>query len=313
MWIIIATFEYQQIAYNMVKLALGFSGERFIYLPLNKLDDINNSKLTGDLYVYSLGHFAEAKHHFYSRPTGCEQHILIYCVKGEGWINIKGKKYTLSENQCIVLQPNTMHSYGASDDSPWSIYWTHFMGAKAELYAQKLNTPTSLSTIKYGHSKKRTRINLFEEIYTTLRSGFTDDNMNYANACFVHYLATFIYPEQYTDGESNSEYSKSIINRATYFMDENIHRKLTIDDISSHVGYSPSYFYRKFVKEIGCSPLEYFIRLKIQHACQYLLGSDFKISQIASMLGFSDSHYFSRIFLKKMGLSPMHYRKNHNS
>ena len=44
----------------MIQLALGFPGERFIYLPLSLIDVMIDSPLTGDLILYSLGHFSHA-------------------------------------------------------------------------------------------------------------------------------------------------------------------------------------------------------------------------------------------------------------
>jgi AraC family transcriptional regulator of arabinose operon len=53
----------------------------------------------------------------------------------------------------------------------------------------------------------------------------------------------------------------------------------------------------------------YFNHLKIQKACQYLHFTDDRINQIADQLGIGDSYYFSRLFKKLMGISPVEYRK----
>jgi len=291
----------------MIQLALGFAGERFIYLPLPLLEIIKDSPLTGDLYVYSMGFFARAKYHYINRPTGCEQYILIYCTEGEGWIIINGKEYILPANHFIILPPNIPHSYGASNSDPWSIYWIHFLGVKAPLYSQKFYVPTPIQPS--GTSRIEDRLKLFDEIYMILKSGFSQENLNYANACFAHFLATFLYIEPYRIAKKSSEYSESIINRATYYMSENINNKLTIDQMAEYVGYSPSYFYRKFIKETGSSPMDYFIRMKMNSACMYLIKTDLKVRQIAHKLGFNDVYYFSRIFTKMVGLSPLNFRR----
>ena len=41
----------------VMKRELGFKGERFIYLPLSILEQMEKNPLTGDLYIYSLGYF----------------------------------------------------------------------------------------------------------------------------------------------------------------------------------------------------------------------------------------------------------------
>ena len=63
-----------------------------------------------------------------------------------------------------------------------------------------------------------------------------------------------------------------------------------------------------FQKETGSSPINYFIRLKIQKACQYIELTNLKLNEIALRLGFEEPAYFSRLFTKVMGISPSAYR-----
>ena len=64
-----------------------------------------------------------------------------------------------------------------------------------------------------------------------------------------------------------------------------------------------------FQKETGVSPMGYFIRLKIQKACEYIELTPLKLNEISIKLGFEEPAYFSRMFTKIMGISPSAYRK----
>ncbi|MBC7626240.1 MAG: helix-turn-helix transcriptional regulator [Ferruginibacter sp.] len=55
--------------------------------------------------------------------------------------------------------------------------------------------------------------------------------------------------------------------------------------------------------------MEYFNHLKIQKACQFLLFTKLRIKEISIELGIEDHYYFSRLFHKVMGVSPVCYRK----
>jgi AraC-like DNA-binding protein len=92
-------------------------------------------------------------------------------------------------------------------------------------------------------------------------------------------------------------------------MKENIEKKLTLHDLSNFSAYSNSHLTTLFKDRTGYSPIDYFISLKIQKACQYLDHSTMKITQISPKVGMEDPLYFSRIFQKKMGMSPSEYRK----
>lgn len=74
-------------------------------------------------------------------------------------------------------------------------------------------------------------------------------------------------------------------------------------------GYSSSYFRKLFKSATGQSPLAYLNNLRIQSAKNYLLqyAQTLTIQQIADMVGFRDSYYFSRMFKKLVGVSPRRF------
>ena len=92
-------------------------------------------------------------------------------------------------------------------------------------------------------------------------------------------------------------------------MKNNLHKRLSLEDIASHTGYSPSRFGQVFLKKTGQPPLNYFNQLKIQKACQLLDFTDMKINQVCFKVGIEDNFYFSRLFRKIMGMSPQAYKQ----
>lgn len=290
----------------VMKRELGFKGERFIYLPLSILEQMEKNPLTGDLYIYSLGYFTKAAFHYIERLNGCDQYLLIYCKDGKGHVRIQDRQYELSADQYIILPPHIYHQYEADEKDPWSIYWFHFKGTKAPYIAQGQGVPHTVTPSV--SSRQQNRLELFEEIYTTLKSNLSVEHINYANFCFGYFLSTLLYIQQYRESGGKSEYMGTIINRSIYYMNENINKNLTVQEIASFVNYSPSYFYRKFMQEIGIAPMTYFTKMKINKAYGLLKDTDLKINQIATLLGYTDPLYFSRVFSKEAGVSPQQYR-----
>lgn len=291
----------------MAKVELGFSGERFIYLPIPMINLMEDSPLTGDLYIYSMGYFSRASHHYINRPAGCNEFLFIYCKDGCGWIELYGKKEKLEANQFIILPKNISHAYGADMQSPWTIYWIHFRGNKAPLFSNRFDKPTTVSPS--AQSRIEERLDLFEEIFQTLNESTSLDHMHYANLCFTHFLGSFLFIDVYRNKFRQKEYSENVINRVVHYMNDNIECNLKLNDFANFCGYSESYFYRKFVKETSHSPMDYFIRLKINKACKLLIQTDMKVNQIAHKLGFRESQYFSRTFSHIMGISALEFRK----
>ena len=290
-----------------MKIKHGFEGERFLIVPYQYIATMQKDQLFGDMFIQSLGHFSNAQYHYIDRPNGRNEYIFIYCISGTGWVCINGKRHTLIENQFIIISPGVPHSYGADDVKPWSIYWLHFMGEKAGLFAEGFEQPVTVAPSETSRIEER--FNLFEEMYSVLNDGFSYDNLCYANLCLMHFLGTFKFMKPYQVVKKKAEYSSTAINVAVYYMHEHINNKITIKELANFLNYSESYFFRIFMRETGYSPIEYFNRIKINKSCEYLSNTNMKVVQISRILGFNDQYYFSRTFTHIMGISPINYRK----
>lgn len=96
--------------------------------------------------------------------------------------------------------------------------------------------------------------------------------------------------------------------RVIYYLQEHVETNLTLKDLAEYFKYSESHFSTLFQKETGTSPINYFTRLKIQKACQYIELTDMKLNEIA-MRSDRGAGLFLRVFTKVMGISPSSYRK----
>ena len=94
------------------------------------------------------------------------------------------------------------------------------------------------------------------------------------------------------------------------FIDSSISKNILISDICEHLNLSRNYLYMYTKKYINCTLNEYIIDRRIHHAKNYLEHSNISIMEISQKTGFSDYHYFARIFKKKTNISPREYRKN---
>jgi AraC family transcriptional regulator, arabinose operon regulatory protein len=90
-------------------------------------------------------------------------------------------------------------------------------------------------------------------------------------------------------------------------MQKNINKNLKIKDIARHVSLFESYLSKLFGNKTGSSPLDYFISLKMQEAIRLLTHKSLKIKKVAYLLGYNDPHYFTRIFTKHIGSSPVSF------
>ena len=93
-------------------------------------------------------------------------------------------------------------------------------------------------------------------------------------------------------------------------MQRRLNGELDLEDLAKVAHLSKFHFIRRFRQLTGNTPIQYFIHLKMQHACRLLDSSEDPIKRIAAAVGYEDPYYFSRIFKRVIGVSPQHYRES---
>jgi AraC-like DNA-binding protein len=293
----------------MVKKKEGFKGQRSIVLPRKIIQQFClNNPLTEWVYITDIGYYPKAQYHYRQRAHGIDQHILIHCVEGKGTAQVMKKKYTLQPGSFIIIPAGAPHSYSASEEDCWTIYWVHFKG---QITKKITETIVQKNNGHFGMVQPQPkRYNLFEDMYTCLEKGYGNDNLGYANMCLYHYLSSFMYDDKFNLSEK--VHVADPVELSISFMQQHISELLSLEDIARSVNFSASHYSALFRKKTGFAPIEYFNHLKVQRACQYLHFTDLRVKEIADKLGIEDPYYFSRMFSKLMSMSPNQYRAKKN-
>lgn len=99
------------------------------------------------------------------------------------------------------------------------------------------------------------------------------------------------------------------INLARSFIAEHYSEDLTLGKIAEHVGMNPAYFSVLFKKINQCGLIDYINDVRIEHAVELLNNPQCMIYDVAFRVGFTSDKYFSRVFKKKMGVTPSEWRR----
>ncbi|MCL2127245.1 MAG: AraC family transcriptional regulator [Treponema sp.] len=108
---------------------------------------------------------------------------------------------------------------------------------------------------------------------------------------------------------STSQMAAIHVKKALVIMEKSVQQAICMNKIAGHLTISPEYFTRIFKQEIKMSPLQYFLRLKIEGAAGMLISTSMRISEISAWFGFENQFHFSRVFKRYTGISPLVYRK----
>lgn len=111
---------------------------------------------------------------------------------------------------------------------------------------------------------------------------------------------------EYTDAVhrlSTHGHSKKVVAILEY-ISANIRSELSRSSIAEAFHISSSHLSQVFKEEMGVSIVQYIQRQRIDLAVYYFELGETNISEVASMVGYNDSSYFTRVFRKIRGVSP---------
>lgn len=99
----------------------------------------------------------------------------------------------------------------------------------------------------------------------------------------------------------------TVVAQIVQFLNENIDKDIPHDAIAARYRIHPGYLSRLFKQDMGETLSEYLLRIKIEKAAALLKEGQYKVGEIAGMVGFSAASYFSIAFKKHTGCSPREY------
>jgi AraC-like DNA-binding protein/quercetin dioxygenase-like cupin family protein len=279
----------------------GFEGERILEITPGRRHLIDKPEF---LNFSGMGFFPKAKYHADEQQKGYHYYTLIYCIQGLGKAQIAQEDITVKAGDFFFIPKNTSFKYAADQQKPWTVFWFHFDGTLADDVLQLF--------YQYNQSYKgflayeEERILLFDTIYKNLKRGYSKEVMTMLNMGLLHFLTSFIIHIRLKQKDKNQD----LVNQVIDYQKKNLDKNITLQEMAQYINISVPHFSSVFKKKVGLSPVDYFLQLKMQRACQYLEYTDALVKEVAFKVGIEDAQYFSRLFSKTVGMSPNAYRKS---
>ena len=104
-------------------------------------------------------------------------------------------------------------------------------------------------------------------------------------------------------------YSNELVVKILNYIDDNLYKRITMDEISSIFYFNKDYLMRIFKKELDITIMDYINKRRIYNSLDLLKHSDDLVIKIALNSGYSSLEYYSETFTKVLGVSPLTYRK----
>lgn len=242
---------------------------------------------------------------------------IFYVRDGEHTVVTDEKVQTVHRGQMIIYAPGTHHSSAApSDVSACIISFDVESREIASLY----NRPITLTAEQrrvflenfdaaVGCFKRRNAADPLRGMI--LCDGVDEYTLRRIKLRLELFLNDLIEnAEQTTSQNKKSERWDVEYKCVLEFMKRNLRRSLTLEMIAAGCSMSVSKLKILFREKHGAGPMSCFIELKIDEAKRIIAEDRLNISEIATELGFSSLHYFSRLFKRVTAMSPSEYARS---
>jgi len=240
---------------------------------------------------------------FYIKRVQSDVSVLAYVISGHGVITIDKKVYHPSKGDIFILPINSCHEYHVDGREPWAFMWFNIKGKLLPILLEVYNLENKY-ICEYCNVEQ-----LFKKAIAVAFEGSTDIHLQHKE--IVSIIFNIITEIAETVRTQKLDYSDNVLIIKNY-LDNHIDKTISLDDLSIYVAMSQRNMNRIFKKEVGLTVYDYFLNKKIQLIKTMLTNTNLTLKEIAYRLNFSDVYYFSNLFKKKTGYSPLIYRKKFN-
>lgn len=285
----------------------GFSGQTLLVVPEPQQRLMATHPLLAGLHVTHAGFFPRAPGHYVNRDSGCPGHVLIVCLRGSGWAEAGGRRYSLERGDLVGLYAGHPHLYGALDGDPWSIAWVHFAGTEADAWFELAMGRRAPLVTCHTPAERLDSLG-FDRIHSVLAAGYgLSELLDTAAALRICLVSVSRRRAQNTTALSAQERVHASVKQ----LRQNWMHAHHLPELAAAAGLSVTHYTAIFRRHTGFSPIDFLIRQRVQHGAALLATSSIPITEIATACGFNDPYYFSRSFARVMGCSPRRYRQDH--
>ena len=232
---------------------------------------------------------------------------LFYVVDGKGKFNIQGQRFPVKANDFVIINPQVEHTELSSPDEPLEYI---VLGINGLSFSNL--TPVSEGGHPFSFFNLRDEQKDILRYLNAMVQEATSQSMSYELVChnLLEILLIKILRHQHFDLEVGKQ-SKATkdISFIKHYLETYYHESIQLEDLASMTHLSRFYISHSFKKEIGMSPMEYLIDIRIKESKILLRTTNYSISQVADIVGFTTPTYFSKQFRKSTGISPTDYRE----
>ena len=241
-----------------------------------------------------------------TRPKVTSVYHLLYIASGKARFYFHADddmETVVSAGNMVLFRPQEYEHYVCNGQDHSEIFWVHFSGTDVKSFLQHHGICKEQRIINTGTSPEFKRLFRQMIVDTQRKKPLYEESI----ALTLEYLFVLIHREMIEQSDSIDTVHDEIIQAFHYFAD-NYNRDICIEEYAEEHHMSTAWFIKRFKQYTKMTPKEYIVSVRMSHAQTLLEQTLYTISEIASIVGYDNPLYFSRVFKKQFGLPPNQYR-----
>ncbi len=223
--------------------------------------------------------------------TNLSGSYFLASLSGEGRVLVDGKWLVSRPNHAFLLPPKTVHAFCTPAGKAWEFCWVRYQEARGQLPIARANSPV---LAKFDAAPLQHAIQGLQSAVT----GQTAPTLLDLWLRLIHgYVQTFAQPAG-LDQRVWQTWEKVAADPAYPW---------TIAELAREAHLSEKQFQRLCRQELGRSPQQQLMWLRMRRATELLLAGNRKIQTVAAAVGYQNPFVFSTTFKRMMGWSPSQY------
>jgi len=249
---------------------------------------------------------------------------MVYVDKGEVEADTDTGLYSLQQGDILFHSPNEVHCLRSTHTTAPNLFIVTFF-----CHSEDMRYFNKFKHFRLGHSERPLLTQLMKEGLNAFGPNPLDlsrrnltrvqDAPFASDQLFKIYLEMLIIllirkeknrkPPAPLSSSTRENQIAQFCDRIIAHIKDNIHTKITLNDLCAAFNVGRTHINILFKREIGIGIIEYANRLRIDYAKTHIREEIYNLTEISDLLGYSSVHYFSRHFKKSVGMTPSEYSK----